>query len=105
MNFNGNAVKLTIYGTEYPIKGDTDVEYIKRIAGYVDGKMYEVERNTSAKSSLKVAILAALNIADELFHERESKETLVKEFEERINQLTKLIERLEVPERKDNAES
>ena len=50
-NSERNVIKLTIYGTEYPIKGDTDVDYIKKVAGYIDQKMYEVERNTSAKSS------------------------------------------------------
>lgn len=94
-NSNGNAIKLTIYGTEYPIKGDTDVDYIKEVAGYVDKKMHEVERNTSAKSSLKVAILAALNIADELFRERSEKENSIKKFEDRIDRLSKLIEELD----------
>jgi cell division protein ZapA len=94
-NSNGNAIKLTIYGTEYPIKGDTDIDYIKQVAGYVDQKMYEVERNTSAKSSLKVAILAALNIADELFRERSEKENSIKKFEDRLNRLSKLIEDLD----------
>lgn len=94
-NSNGSAIKLTIFGTEYPIKGDTDVEYIKKIAGYVNQKMYEVEQNTSAKSSLKVAILAALNIADELFHERSEKEDLIKIYEEKLRHLSELIENIE----------
>jgi len=92
---NASAIKLKIYGTEYPIKGDTDVEYIKEVAGYLDRKMYEVERNTAAKSSLKVAILAALNIADELFHERSEKKDLVKKYEENLSQLYKLLETIE----------
>ena len=89
---NGNAIKMTIYGTEYPIKGDTDIEYIKKVASYVDQKMYEVERNTSAKSALKVAILAALNIADELFNERAEKKRLIKEFEAKIDRLNQLLD-------------
>lgn len=91
-NSNGNAIKMTIYGTEYPIKGDTDIEYIKKVASYVDQKMYEVERNTSAKSALKVAILAALNIADELFNERAEKKRLIEEFEAKIARLTDLLD-------------
>lgn len=66
-----NILKVTIYGTEYPIRGNTDVEYIKKVAKYVDSKMREVNKNISIDSTLKVSILAALNITDELFQERE----------------------------------
>lgn len=65
-----NVLKVHIYGTEYPVKGNTDVEYIKQVAEFVDSKMREVDQNIAVVSTLKVAILAALNIADELFKER-----------------------------------
>ncbi|MCA9739918.1 MAG: cell division protein ZapA [Deferribacteres bacterium] len=94
-NSERNVIKLTIYGTEYPIKGDTDVDYIKKVAGYIDQKMYEVERNTSAKSSLKVAILAALNIADELFRERAENQKNIRTFEKRIERLTQILDNIE----------
>ena len=51
-----NILKVNIYGTEYPIKGTTDVEYIKKVAQYVDSKMREVNKNISIDSSLKVSI-------------------------------------------------
>ncbi|MFZ5518399.1 MAG: cell division protein ZapA [Candidatus Zhuqueibacterota bacterium] len=69
-----NILKVNIYGTDYPIKGNTDIEYIKKVAQYVDKKMREVNKNISIDSSLKVSILAALNITDELFREREENE-------------------------------
>jgi len=90
-NFAGTVLKVNIYGTEYPIKGEVDAEYILRIAEYVDRKMREVDQTTAAKSSLKVAILAALNIADELFREREEKNGLVQTLEAKLNGLSKLI--------------
>lgn len=84
-----NILKVNIYGTEYPIKGTTDVEYIKKVAHYVDSKMREVNKNISIDSSLKVSILAALNITDELFKEKEKKTTSISESEldERIKKL------------------
>ena len=89
MSDDYNILKVNIYGTEYPIKGTTDVEYIKRVAQYVDGKMREVNKNISIDSSLKVSILAALNITDELFKEREKRTTSFSEteLEERIKKL------------------
>ena len=84
-----NILKVNIYGTEYPIKGTTDVEYIKSVAQYVDSKMREVNKNISIDSSLKVSILAALNITDELFKEREKKTASFSEIElnERIKKI------------------
>jgi len=90
-NEEGNVLKVNIYGTEYPIKGTTDADYIRQVAEYVDGKMRDIDQSTSVKSSLKVAILAAINIADELFREREEKRGLVKNFEEKISHLSRLI--------------
>jgi cell division protein ZapA len=91
MTQENNVIRVTIYGTEYPVRGESDVEYIRQVAEYVDRKMNEVDRNTSAKSTLKVAILAALNIADELFREKAEKESLVQRFEEEISKLTNLL--------------
>jgi len=82
-----NVLKVNIYGTEYPIKGNTDVEYIRKVAEYVDAKMREVDESVSVKSALKVAILAALNIADELFRERSEKEHLVAGIEQMSGRL------------------
>jgi cell division protein ZapA len=91
MSSEGAVLKVNIYGTEYPIKGEVDVEYIRQVAEYVDRKMREVDQTTTAKSSLKVAILAALNIADELFRERDEKNSLAQNLEAKLNGLSKMI--------------
>jgi len=86
---NGSILKINIYGTEYPIKSDaeTNTEYIKKVAAYVDRKMREIDQSTEAKSSLKIAILAALNITDELFQEKKINETLLEKMEDKLNNL------------------
>ncbi|MFQ5751897.1 MAG: cell division protein ZapA [bacterium] len=90
MDHDSGVLKINIYGTEYPIKSgtDADTEYIKKVADYVDKKMREIDQNTQAKSSLKVAILAALNITDELFQERELKKSVLNGMEDRIKKLS-----------------
>lgn len=90
MSDDFNILKVNIFGTEYPIKGSTDTEYIKKVASYVDQKMREIDQNIPIDSSLKVAILAALNITDELFREREQKEK-PGEYSEKIQHLTQLL--------------
>ncbi len=94
MEQDGGVLKINIYGTEYPIKSDaeTDSEYIRRVAEYVDQKMREIDQSTQAKSSLKVAILAALNITDELFQEKQSSQSLRSDWEDRLKALTTSLE-------------
>ena len=65
-----NVVQVQICGHTYTIKGEADQEYILRVAAYVDRKMREVMEKLPVASPSKVAILASLNIADELFKER-----------------------------------
>lgn len=88
-----NVLKVRIYGAEYSIRGQADPAYIKAVAGYVDGKMLEVDKTVRVDSSLKVAILASLNIADELFRARSEKETVRLELEDKIQKLNELIDR------------
>ena len=84
-----NILKVRIYGAEYPVRGQVDASYIKSVAEYVDKKMRKVDKNVRVDSSLKVAILASLNITDELFRERTEKDQL----EDKINKLNALIDR------------
>ncbi|HMQ03486.1 MAG TPA: cell division protein ZapA [Pyrinomonadaceae bacterium] len=60
------SVEVQIYGQVYNIRSAGDDEYIQRLANFVDGKMREISSGTLTVDSLKVAILAALHIADEL---------------------------------------
>jgi cell division protein ZapA len=72
---NPEAVSVDIYDQVYHLRG-TDVEYIERLAGLVDAKMRAVAAHGSTVDSLRVAVLAALNIADELVALRGRYETL-----------------------------
>ncbi len=59
------SVSVEIYDQIYNLRG-TDPEYIERLAGLVDAKMRAVSASGSTVDSLRVAVLASLNIADEL---------------------------------------
>lgn len=64
-NGNGNgSVRVDIYDQTYHLRG-SDPEYINQLADYVDTKMRLISKQASTVDSLKVAVLAALNIADE----------------------------------------
>jgi len=85
------AVKVSIYGSEYVIKGDMSADHVRAVARYVDQKMREVNNQGMIKSPLKVAILAALNIADEFFKTREDQRQDLDGMEERIQKLVDLV--------------
>jgi cell division protein ZapA len=61
------TIRVEIYNQTYSIRSDGDNEYILDLAQYVDGKMREISSGTLTVDSLKVAILAALHIADEFY--------------------------------------
>ena len=63
-------VTVQIFGSEYPIAGVKDPAYVESLARYVDAQMKDIAKGSSLLSSGKVAILAALNMADELFRLR-----------------------------------
>ena len=70
-----NVVQVQIFGHSYTIRGEADQEYILGVAAYVDRKMREITEKLPVASLSKVAILASLNIADELFKERAQRRT------------------------------
>ena len=69
-----NVVQVQIFGHSYTIRGEAEQDYITSVAAYVDRKMREITEKLPVASLSKVAILASLNIADELFKERAHKE-------------------------------
>ena len=69
-----NVVNVQIFGHSYTIRGEADQEYILGVAAYVDRKMREITEKLPVASLSKVAILASLNIADELFKQRAEQE-------------------------------
>jgi cell division protein ZapA len=93
MSSDKNVLKVTIYGAEYSIRGHADANYIKAVAEYVDYKMREVDKNFRVDSSLKVAILASLNIVDELFRDRAEKEQIRTQLEDKIKEISDLIDK------------
>tara|TARA_B100000427_G_scaffold243723_1_gene206702 strand:- start:123 stop:413 length:291 start_codon:yes stop_codon:yes gene_type:complete len=88
-----NQVQISIFGQEYSVKAPADPDYIKKIAEYLDDKMREVQSGFSTtQSSTRIAILAGMNITDELFTARQSDESDSTEVEEKISSLIELID-------------
>jgi cell division protein ZapA len=66
-----NNSEVEIYGSTYAIKGDAEPEYVRRLAAYVDEKMRAAAQKAPVNTPVhKIAVLAALNITDELYKAR-----------------------------------
>ena len=79
-------VKVQILGQTYAIRGELDEAYVQKLAAYVDEKMRAIADATATVDTQKVAVLAALAIADELHgaqKERGDREDLLREQAER----------------------
>ena len=88
-----NLVKVSILGQDYTVKAPADATYIKEVAEYVNEKMKEVQDSIGPdQSSTRIAILAAMNISDELFSIRKNKDTISGDIGGRISSLIDLID-------------
>ncbi|MBT3479224.1 MAG: cell division protein ZapA [Candidatus Marinimicrobia bacterium] len=93
MDGSENYVKVTIYGQEYTIKAPADATYIKNIAEYVDMKMREVQDELATPQvPAKVAILAAMNISDDLFSANQQNEKIKNDVETKISSLIEIVD-------------
>jgi cell division protein ZapA len=87
-----NLVEVQIFGHSYTIRGEANQEYILNVAAFVDRKMREVTEKLPVASLSKVAILASLNIADELFKERAQRETREQQLTARAARLNAVLD-------------
>jgi cell division protein ZapA len=85
-------VEIKVFGQTYTVKTEAEEDYIQEVAKYVNEKMDEVLKKTKSVSTLNVAILTALNIADDLLKEREKRIALLQEIEARSKDLVEKID-------------
>jgi len=81
------SVRVEIYDQAYNLRG-TDPDYIFKLADFVDLKMRTVAEQTSTVDSLRLAVLAALNIADEYHILKRKYDAVASEFNERASHLS-----------------
>jgi len=88
------TIKVDIYNQSYNIRGEGNNDYIQHLATYVDGKMRDIASTTATVDTLRVAILAALNIADELHQLRKRHEQMDSAVGERSSQCSAMLDQL-----------
>jgi cell division protein ZapA len=86
-------MKIEIYDQMYSVQADQNEEYLKELATYVDSKMRTVAEATRTVDTVKVAVLAALNIADEMFTLRQRQEKIEGPLRKRVEKCVSLVEK------------
>src|SRR5437588_10976661 len=90
----GRVIPVEIAGQRYPIRSSLDQEYVARLAAYVDEKMRAASESTPTGDSLRLAVLAAPNIPDELFRCRDINLARDGELAERASARERLLDRV-----------
>jgi cell division protein ZapA len=88
------TIKVEIYNQIYNIRSDGDSAYITQLAEFVDRRMREISSGTLTVDSLKVAILAALHIADELHRLKRLHEQADAQLASRSAECAEMLDRL-----------
>lgn len=83
--------EVKILGQRYKVRSDEKEEYVHSLAEYLNEQLAEVQKNTRTVATHNLAILAALNIADDLFKLREEKSKFGKEVKDKVRHILKLV--------------
>lgn len=87
------SVTVTIFGREYTLKGEAESAYVEKVAALVDQRMREIAERSEMASTAKVAILVAVNLADELLRERQKHQQALSLLEERTGQIAAFLDK------------
>ena len=87
------SVTVQIAGVRYALKTEEDDKWVKAVAAFVDGKIREVQKHTRTVDTQAVAVLTALQIAEELFNERRQSTELRKKIRDKSQSLLDALAR------------
>ena len=92
MSDHGIVVSVELSGQRYPIRTELDPAYVVRLATYVNEKMRAASESSPSGDSVRLAVITALNIADELFRCRESTDAREGRLAVRAGELERLLD-------------
>ncbi len=95
------STQVEIFGAKYTFDGD-DPEHIRQLAGYVNAKMLETAQHIKNVTTSKVAVLAAMNITEELFNLRREADRSKRHAAHRLDKMLALAQALSPPTQNEN---
>ena len=91
MATDGKSIKVKIFGSEYPLRGESE-ELTKKVASYVDEMISTIHEKIPEQPPLTVAVLSALNITEDLFKEREKNRSLASFVEREVARMSEYLD-------------
>lgn len=88
------SIRVVIYDQEYFMRGDLNQEYIQKLAQYLDTKMRSIAERTRTVDTLRVAMLAALNVADEYHQLRARYEEVTQHMDQKVGEYTDALDEI-----------
>ena len=93
MALNPKVIKVNILGQDYVVRSSAGQKYLNEVSTYVNGKMEEIKASGIDDSQqLRIAVLAAMNITDELFSYKKEKQKFVDKVEAKTRAITEFID-------------
>ena len=86
------VVTVEIMGQRFSIRSSLDVEYINRLASYVDHKIQLAAEHSTGGDTVRIAVLAAMNIADEYFRSRDTGDSLELALKARAGEIERMVD-------------
>ena len=86
------TVEVTLLNQKFQLKTDSDEWYVKKVSDFVNQKLFDMQEKTKSVSSLNVALLAALNIADDLFKIKGKKKVSAPGAKKKLTEIIEFID-------------
>ena len=88
------SIRVVIYDQEYFMRGDLNQEYIQKLALFLDTKMRSIAERSRTVDTVRVAMLAALNVADE-YHQMKAKyEKATQDIDQKVGEYTEALDQI-----------
>src|SRR5579863_4809789 len=94
MSKEPQSIRVVIYDQEYFMRGDLNQEYIQKLAQYVDAKMRSIAERTRTVDTVRVAMLAALNVADEYHQLKARYEEATNQMDQKVSECTAALDEI-----------
>ena len=88
------SIRVVIYDQEYFMRGDLNQEYIQKLATYLDTKMRSIAERTRTVDTVRVAMLAALNVADEYHQLKARYEEVTNQMDQKVSECTAALDEI-----------
>lgn len=87
MTADRKSIKVRIFGSEYPLRGESE-EFTRRVASYVDDMISTIHNKIPDQPTLTVAVLSALNITEDLFKEQDRARSVATRVDDELQKLS-----------------